>query len=699
MSRGSWLLTLLMCAGCADERAPLPAPLDGTLPPRPDVASCRFEGQPAGVLPEIALEPLALPAAIIDPVALAPDDAGGVLLLEKSGRIWRLSDPDTGPPEGAVIFDPPAPAEALALDTSALHPGKAFVASLSNGALRIVRLDVADPIDPLSERLVMASTRSTRAAITLTPEGYLVAAFGDATLDAAESVDAQDPATLEGTVVRVDVSALDSSGFTVPDDNPPQSQLGGSGGPSPAWATGVRLPSACTFGAGIPWCADWGGQHSEIHGIPAARDLGWPTFDGSTCQLPQGCALELDRFPQALVERRDDCGIVGTQTYAGTRFPSLNDTLFYADGCAGEIHGMLLASPDERVWRGPLRAVDGALAGMGRDAHGEVFALTRSPAALWRVVAVNEGKAFPERLSDAGCFVDLPALAPAPGVVPYAVNAPLWSDGSIKDRFIELPPGQTIASDVDGGWRFPVGSVIIKAFSYPLDSVPVPVETRVMIKRDHGWEFHSYRWRDDGQDADLLSRRDERLLDLPDGPLVHAFPSRSSCEVCHRVDEVRVIGVRSDQLNRIAHYVDGDNEQLAAMAAIGMFSDAAIDPAALPRMPDPYDAHVPVAERARAYLHTNCAHCHQPGGWVPDVIDLDLRFNTAFGQMRVCEVPTASGQQGVRLVAGDPEGSRLFERMLLRDGSQQMPPIATTLIDPRGIEAVRGWIESLETCD
>ena len=34
----------------------------------------------------------------------------------------------------------------------------------------------------------------------------------------------------------------------------------------------------------------------------------------------------------------------------------------------------------------------------------------------------------------------------------------------------------------------------------------------------------------------------------------------------------------------------------------------------------------PVAQRARAYLETNCAQCHQPGG--PTALDMDLRAVT-----------------------------------------------------------------------
>ena len=69
--------------------------------------------------------------------------------------------------------------------------------------------------------------------------------------------------------------------------------------------------------------------------------------------------------------------------------------------------------------------------------------------------------------------------------------------------------------------------------------------------------------------------------------------------------------------------------QLATLEHIDLFSTA------LPGPPDtlcrrwripPTPAH-PLTDRARAYLHTNCAQCHRPGGPTPS--SMDLRATTA----------------------------------------------------------------------
>jgi hypothetical protein len=48
----------------------------------------------------------------------------------------------------------------------------------------------------------------------------------------------------------------------------------------------------------------------------------------------------------------------------------------------------------------------------------------------------------PQNLSETGCVVASNAQQPAPGVIPYAINAPFWSDGATKDRWIAVPDGQ-----------------------------------------------------------------------------------------------------------------------------------------------------------------------------------------------------------------------------------------------------------------
>jgi mono/diheme cytochrome c family protein len=119
-----------------------------------------------------------------------------------------------------------------------------------------------------------------------------------------------------------------------------------------------------------------------------------------------------------------------------------------------------------------------------------------------------------------------------------------------------------------------------------------------------------------------------------------------------------------------------------------------------PALADPADATAPLDARARAYLHTNCAHCHRPNGPAPTA--LDLRYSTALGDMGACDAPANNGDVGLgadaRIVApGDPARSVLAARMERRDAAA-MPPLASFVADDAGVALVRDWIATLTGC-
>ena len=106
-----------------------------------------------------------------------------------------------------------------------------------------------------------------------------------------------------------------------------------------------------------------------------------------------------------------------------------------------------------------------------------------------------------------------------------------------------------------------------------------------------------------------------------------------------------------------------------------MFTTPIGDPATLPAMPDPADPTADLADRARAYLHTNCAQCHQPGG--PTPVNLDLRYTTALANTNACDVAPDAGDLGLpnaRIIApGDASRSVLVARTDLARRSSTRP--------------------------
>jgi uncharacterized repeat protein (TIGR03806 family) len=320
---------------------------------------------------------------------------------------------------------------------------------------------------------------------------------------------------------------------------------------------------------------------------------------------------------------------------------------------------------------------------------------------------------LPDTLSETGCFTDVATLAPAPDLVPYLVRAPLWTDGVYKQRYLALPPGQTIAFRETGAWELPVGAALIKLFILETrrgdPDTRRPLEARFMIRTGAGWHFASYAWDagdgDDRGEAHLSSgRRTETFTVEDDGHTVeirYYFPDRDGCQMCHDADTGVVLGPSTLQMNRSVRYADGRRNQLEALRAAGLLDGLPADLAALPAMVDPADEPAPLEARARSYLHGNCAHCHQPGGWTNPEIRMDLRYDVPFAASRTCSEPihhVIYGYLGeVVIDPGQPDTSNLLQRMLATDAAA-MPPTGQSLVDPAATEVVRAWIAGLRGC-
>jgi cysteine synthase len=81
---------------------------------------------------------------------------------------------------------------------------------------------------------------------------------------------------------------------------------------------------------------------------------------------------------------------------------------------------------------------------------------------------------------------------------------------------------------------------------------------------------------------------------------------------------------------------------------------------------------------------------------------MDLRFATALANTGACNVAPTAGDLGIgaaaRIIApGAPANSVLPARMDRRDANQ-MPPLASHVVDAAGVTLIRDWITSLTSC-
>ncbi len=114
--------------------------------------------------------------------------------------------------------------------------------------------------------------------IAFGPDGYLYMGLGDGGLAGDPLEHAQNPDTLLGSILRLDVSTT----IGAPPDNP----FVDGGGHEYVWAYGLRNPWRFSFDGGDLWVGDVGqGAVEEISRIrpdETGANLGWPLFEGTT---------------------------------------------------------------------------------------------------------------------------------------------------------------------------------------------------------------------------------------------------------------------------------------------------------------------------------------------------------------------------------------------------------------------------------
>jgi mono/diheme cytochrome c family protein len=225
------------------------------------------------------------------------------------------------------------------------------------------------------------------------------------------------------------------------------------------------------------------------------------------------------------------------------------------------------------------------------------------------------------------------------------------------------------------------------------------VETRLFMRHPDGvWAGYTYRWNDQQTEANRV--RGGAAADVAGQTWM--FPSEAQCLQCHTQGAGRSLGLEVAQLNgNLTYAATGRTaNQLTTLDEIGVFSPRLSPPAAQqPAYVDPYGGAGTLGDRARAYLHTNCAGCHRPGGSTPS--PMDLRFQTALNATNACNVDPQAGDLGVAgariILPGEPGRSLVVLRAERRDAAG-MPPLASHVVDAQGVQLLRDWIAQLGGC-
>lgn len=311
---------------------------------------------------------------------------------------------------------------------------------------------------------------------------------------------------------------------------------------------------------------------------------------------------------------------------------------------------------------------------------------------------------LPVRLADTGLYAPASTTEVRAGVLPFAPQYPLWSDGTHKRRWIFLPPGTAIDARHADAWEFPAGTRLWKEFGFGRR-----IETR-MIERlaDGSWRFAAYVWNAADTDA-ILAPEDGAILERADAPGGrYAVPSRGDCTACHEGAAVPVLGFSALQLSPdrdpLAPHADpprAEATDLRSLTARGWLQNLA---PALLATPPRIRAATPIERAALGYLHGNCGHCHNEAGALAG-LELQLAQRVEAGAhsteqtlasllghaSRFRPHGSTAAQRVATRAAGD---SILTLRMKSTNPLDRMPPLGVQVVDREGVALIERWIST-----
>ncbi|WP_394829185.1 PQQ-dependent sugar dehydrogenase [Pendulispora albinea] len=702
-----------------------PQPARYGLDQRPANPTCKAPPRPPSTA-SVKLEQVYKNVQLDNPMTMAqiPGDPSRWYVAERSGKIlsFPVQNPPDSPREDLNIAN-----QITNLGSEGGLLGMAFHPNFSRNGYVYLSYTTGT-----EERIVSAIRRFTSAArdgtafgaqadvlafnqessgnhkggcVQFGPDGYLYASFGDGGGVGDPFFHGQETTSFFSKVLRIDIDHGDP--YAIPDDNPFKNDT--TGKKKEIFAYGFRNPFRFSFDrvSRELWLGDVGQDDwEEIDIVKNGGNYGWSLKEGTHCFPPSTTSCSSAGLIDPIYEYFNPPppngvgAVTGGRVYRGKAIPELVGSYLFGDSQTGEVWAMSI----DPVSRKPsvTRIDDGStgdtLTSFNEDLDGEIF-VTALGNKVYKVVqnptSEPPGAPFPEKLSQTGCVDPAQPKNPAPGLVPYGVNSPLWSDGADKERYLALPDTKKIHVQPDGDFDLPVGSVLVKTFTVSGKRI----ETRLFVRHDDGdWGGYSYEWNEEQTDATLLPSNKSKTV----GHQTWYFPSRSDCMSCHSTVAGRTLGLEVGQLNGDFVYASTQRiaNQLATFDHIGLF-DAPLGraPAELTRYPNPSQPGADLGDRAASYLHANCSFCHRPNGIGGG--GTDFRYGTSLAHRRVCNENPENGDLGVPgakiVTPGAPETSILSLRVHALD-FRRMPPLATSLVDTADTSVLDAWIRSLPSC-
>jgi glucose/arabinose dehydrogenase len=385
--------------------------------------------QPSAVWPTISLDPVV--NGLSNPVYVtnAGDGSGRLFIVEQAGRIKIIQNGSiTGTfldITGRVLAPPTGGTEQGLLSVAfppAYGSGKNYFYvyyTNKNGNNQVSRFYLGqDPntANPDSEEMIILFNHPTYnnhngGQLAFGSDGYLYIGTGDGGGGGDPFNNAQNPNSLLGKLLRIDVEVLysppvldqfrlylplsiNNSGapalaYRIPPDNP----FANTQGYLPEiWALGMRNPWRFSFDRANHdlWIGDVGQDNwEEVDYQPASspggENYGWDMYEGTSCYTapcsPAGKMMPIFTYAHT----NGNCSITGGFVYRGAAFPGMQGIYFFADYCTGTIWGI---QKENTTWVSSILPTGTAynISSFGEDQAGELYAVNRTGGALYHLV-------------------------------------------------------------------------------------------------------------------------------------------------------------------------------------------------------------------------------------------------------------------------------------------------------------------------
>lgn len=373
----------------------------------------RASGQAEPNWPRLNFEKVA--GGLERPVSLthAGDSSGRLFVVEQGGRIRivkngaiqstflniidRVRSPEMGDgnvggaEEGllSVAFPP-----GFGSDKDHFYAYYTFSFSANEGYNRVSRFYLGSNglADPNSEELVILFEHPGRenhngGQLVFGPDGYLYIGTGDGGGRGYPDQNAQDPLSLLGKMLRIDVES-GASTYKVPTDNP---FFGMPGYRPEIWALGLRNPWRISFDRqtgnmfiGDVGQSNWEEVDFQLSDSPGGENYGWNILEGTHCYEAATCDKSgmtppVFEYPTHVA---DHCSVTGGYVYRGP-LTALRAMYIFADLCSGEIWGLKKSGS---VWFDQvLLDTDIVIPTFGEDQAGNVYFTGLDSGNLYRI--------------------------------------------------------------------------------------------------------------------------------------------------------------------------------------------------------------------------------------------------------------------------------------------------------------------------